>query len=114
MAGQMTAQMRQCIDACNEAHSVCEQTMVLALQKGGALAQRDMMITMMDCADMCRMCSDMTMRQSEMARGMCQMCAEMCRMCADMCERFDEPFMRACMEACRKCADMCQQMASAR
>ncbi|MEZ0092875.1 four-helix bundle copper-binding protein [Streptacidiphilus sp. EB129] len=109
----MSMQMRQCIDACNETHSMCERTIAYALNKGGELARRDVVMALMDCADSCRMSADMMMRQSSMAAQMCRMCAEICMSCAEMCARFDDPTMRACADACRHAASMCLQMADA-
>ncbi|UQA91600.1 four-helix bundle copper-binding protein [Streptomyces halobius] len=111
---EMSQQMRQCIDMCHEAHTMCGQTMQHALAKGGPMVERQTMMALMDCADMCSMCADMCMRQSRMASEMSKMCAEACRAAADTCSRFDDPQMRTCAEMTRKCADMCEQVAMAR
>jgi hypothetical protein len=110
----VSVQVQQCIDACNETHSVCEQTMTYALQKGGDLAQRQVVMALMDCAESCRLSADMMMRQSGMAAQMCRMCAQVCMSCAEICSGYDDPMMRACAEACRLSASQCAQMADAR
>ncbi|WP_267243003.1 four-helix bundle copper-binding protein [Streptomyces sp. PR69] len=111
---ETSQQMRQCIDMCLAAHTACGQTMQHALDKGGNMVERPMMMTLMDAADMSAMCADMCMRQSRMAGQMCAMNAEACRAAADACARFgDDSQMRACAEQLRRCAEMCEQMAAA-
>ena len=110
-AMQMSTQMQKCIAMCNETHSMCEQTMTYALRKGGHLAERDVVMMLMDCAEISRMCADMMMRQSGIASRMCRMCAEVCMSCAEMCSRIDDQTMKMCADACRRSAEMCLQMA---
>ncbi|SHG11767.1 four-helix bundle copper-binding protein [Streptoalloteichus hindustanus] len=114
MTGEISERMRQCIDTCDECHRVCEQTIDHALRQGGAMVERGVMSTLMDCADICRLSADMMMRQSPMANTVCMICAEVCRACADACSRFDDDATRACAEACHRCAESCTEMAGMR
>jgi hypothetical protein len=111
----MTTDMQQCIALCNDTHSACEQAMTHALRSGGKMAERDVIMLLMDCAEMSRTAADMMMRQSMMAPQMCRLCADACMACAEMCDRFpDDAMMRDCAQMCRRSAEMCMRMAGAR
>ncbi|MFE9612698.1 four-helix bundle copper-binding protein [Streptomyces sp. NPDC006012] len=110
----LSQQMQDCIQACMNCHSVCEETMSSCLSMGGQ-AQMQIMRTLLDCSEMTRMCADMMMRRSPMAAEMCAMCAKMCEMCAEACMTMpDDAQMQRCAEACRRCVETCRAMASSR
>lgn len=107
----MSKETQDCVAACMECHSVCEETMSSVMRMGGQ-AQMQIMGALMDCADMTRMCADMMMRRSPLSAEMCAMCAKACEMCAEACRSMpDDPQMTRCAEACRRCVETCRAMA---
>ncbi|MFE9901734.1 four-helix bundle copper-binding protein [Streptomyces achromogenes] len=109
----LTQQMQDCIAACMDCHSICEETMSSCMQKGGQ-QQMQIMRALMDCSETTRMCADMMMRRSPMHTDMCALCAKACDMCAEACTAMpDDQQMMRCAEACRRCAETCRAMAGA-
>ncbi|MCE7002464.1 four-helix bundle copper-binding protein [Kibdelosporangium philippinense] len=118
MTRQMSANMQQCIDLCNQCHNMCEQMMSHCMEMGGDQGMRLGMM-MMSCADMCRMNADMMMRCTsmkadmamlDMCSRMSMMCADMCQMGADMCRQTNDPQLMECADMLMRCADMCRMM----
>ncbi|ANS65681.1 hypothetical protein SLINC_3457 [Streptomyces lincolnensis] len=107
----MSKEMQDCVEACMNCHSLCEETMSACMQKGGQ-AQMQIMRALIDCAETTRMCADMMMRRSPLHADMCAMCAKACEMCAEACMSMpDDPQMMRCAEACRRCVETCRAMA---
>lgn len=106
-------EMDQCIDNCNQCHAVCLETISHCLAKGGRHAERDHVVLMSVCADICRTSADAMLRGSDVHRFTCGACAEICRRCADSCAAMgDDAEMQRCAEMCRRCADSCATMAA--
>ncbi|MGA5355313.1 four-helix bundle copper-binding protein [Streptomyces thermodiastaticus] len=113
-APALSKEMQDCVEACMNCHTVCEEAMSSCLQRGGQ-AQMQIMRALMDCSETTRLCADMMMRRSPMASEMCQVCAKACDMCAEACRSMpDDAMMARCAEACRRCAETCRQMAGTR
>jgi hypothetical protein len=109
----LTRQMQECIEACMNCHSICEETMSSCMQQGGQ-QQMQVMRALMDCSETTRMCADMMMRRSPMHTDMCALCAKACDMCAEACTTMpDDQQLTRCAEACRRCAETCRAMAGA-
>lgn len=110
---QMNPELRDCINACQDCHSVCLETVAHCLQMGGRHAEADHIRLLLDCAEICQTSANFMIRGSNLHKRTCAVCAEVCEQCAAECERFgDDELMRACAEACRRCAESCRRMAA--
>jgi hypothetical protein len=108
---QMTAEMRECIQNCQNCHSVClSVAMTHCLEKGGAHVEQKHFRLMMDCAQICQTSADFMLRNSTHHSHICAECADICVDCATSCEAIGD--MDECVAACRKCAETCRQMAA--
>ena len=104
--------MEQCITDNMDCHSICMETTMYCLMKGGKYADPKLMRMMRDCSEMCQTTANFMLRESPMCTRMCSMCAEMCMECAEMCEQFkNDKMMMSCADVCRKCATSCEKMA---
>jgi hypothetical protein len=113
MAQQQSAEMRECIDACQSCHDVCLETIQQCLQMGGKHAAADHIRTLMDCAQICETSADFMVRGSDLHAHTCAACAAVCEACAVSCERLGGAEMKRCAEECRRCADSCRAMSQA-
>lgn len=111
-ASHMSSEMQTCIDACQDCHAVCLETVQHCLGKGGEHAAREHIRTLLECAEICRTSADFMLMEAGSHAKVCGICAEICVRCAQECERFgDDEMMKACAEACRRCAESCRKMA---
>ena len=105
-------EMEQCIEDCMDCHSICMETTMYCLTKGGRYADPKLMTMLRDCSEMCQTTANCMLRGSPMCSRMCSMCAEICMECASMCEQFKgDKMMMSCAEVCRSCAKSCEMMA---
>jgi len=111
---QTSREMQDCIQACQECHSVCLTTAQHCLQMGGRHAAPQHITLLLDCAQICQTSADFMLRGSELHGRTCGVCAEVCERCAQDCERLDPngQQMQMCAQVCRQCADSCRRMAS--
>ena len=111
--GHMAEQMQRCIQECLSCYSVCEQTLAHCLKKGGKHAAPELMKSLVDCAESCRMSAAMMSRESAFHARHCMLCADICKACEEACEEFpDDAQMKACADACRSCSEACRAMGS--
>jgi hypothetical protein len=109
----MNDQMRDCIRACVDCHSVCVQTVTHCLGMGGQHAAPEHIRLLLDCAEICQTSANFMLRDSDLHVRTCAVCAEICARCAMDCEQFgDDARMRVCADTCRSCAAKCRQMAA--
>lgn len=88
------------------------ETVRHCLAGGGGPATSARIVTLLDCADMCRTAADTMSRGSPHFRVACAACAELCRAGAAECRAVpDDERMQACAEACDRCARSCGVMA---
>src|SRR3954462_10847490 len=113
---QTTQEMQQCIDNCQECHSICVRTLSHCLQMSGKHAEHKHIRLLQDCIQICQTSADFMLRNSPLHPYTCAVCAEVCERCADDCERIDasDQMMQRCAEVCRTCAQSCRSMAGAR
>lgn len=110
---RMSQQMHDCIQDCTRCHTVCLESVVYCLNKGGKHAQPDHIRLLLDCAEICQTSANFMLRMSPQHGLTCGACAEICDRCADSCNSFmDDLQMQACAQVCRKCAASCREMAS--
>lgn len=103
--------MQQCIEACDECHSVCLQTaMNHCLETGGKNVEPEHFRLMINCSEICQTTANFMLSNSSMHMQMCAVCAEVCEACADSCEEIGD--MDECVRACRRCGESCRQMSS--
>src|SRR5690606_14546450 len=104
--------LQRCIEACEDCHRICEETVPHCLQLGGATAEEPTVGVLLDCATFCQTTADFVLRGSEMRGRMCAMCAEVCQRCSDVCENFaEDQQLSICGEMCRRCAECCIEAA---
>lgn len=105
-------EMEQCIEDCMDCHSICMETTIYCMEKGGKYADPKLMRMLRDCSEMCQTTANFMLRGSPMCSRMCSMCAEICMECADMCGQFKgDKMMTSCADVCRRCAKSCEMMA---
>ena len=111
---EISREMRECIQNCQDCHSICLETILHCLHMGGHYAESDHIGLLADCAEICQTSANFMLRGSQLHTRTCEACAEVCRRCADSCERIDpgDEMMQRCAELCRRCAESCQRMAS--
>src|SRR5689334_20314050 len=113
MAGHLSQEMQEAIKICLDCHSICLETIIYCLGKGGKHAEVGHVRLMLDCAEMCQTCANFMLRDSELHGRVCGVCAEVCERCARSCDQFtDDSRMRECADTCRRCAESCRRMAA--
>lgn len=114
VAGQLSAEMRQCIENCSDCHDACVETLAHCLRIGGEHAAPDHVTALLDCAQLCDASRDFMLRASGLHNSVCGVCADACERCAASCEAIgaDDEVMRSCVEMCRRCAESCRSMAA--
>lgn len=112
---KLSREMRECIQNCQECHSVCTETTAYCLEKGGRHAEANHVTLLLDCAQICAASADFMLRMSQFHGRVCDVCAAICLGCADSCERVApaDTTMKLCADVCRRCADSCRRMAEA-
>ena len=98
-------QMQDCIDDCLNCHTVCLDTAMRMLQKGGE--HSSYVISLLDCSEICLTSAHFMLRNSPLYGYTCQACTQICSHCAEMCFQAGE---NDCGNACRASAESCQQM----
>lgn len=109
-----SAEMTQCIRACEGCHESCLALVRHCLERGGDHADPAHITLLLDCAEMCQTSANFMIRGSELHTETCATCASICRRCAEDCERLgqDDRVMLECAETCRRCAESCERMAA--
>ena len=102
----------KCIEDCSTCFRACMETIHHCLTMGGKHAEVNHIVTLMDCAEMCKASESFMVRMSMSMGAVCAMCADVCDRCADQCERIDpnDEHMKHCAEMCRQCAESCRSM----
>jgi hypothetical protein len=114
MAHQMTSELRECIDNCENCRTACLETVNHCLTLGGKHADPGHIRLLLDCADICATSSAFMSRGSDQHSAVCGVCAEICDRCARSCDSMgSDATMNKCAEACRRCAQSCHRMARA-
>lgn len=112
---QLSPEMRQCLESCNDCHSVCLNTLHYCLGKGGQHANPTHLQLMIDCSEICQTCTNFLLRSSQVHARACEICSEICDLCAHDCDLLaNDQQMRMCADACRRCSDECRNLATSR
>jgi hypothetical protein len=111
---QMSSEMQQCIENCQNCHAVCLETISHCLQMGGEHASASHIKLLQDCVQICQTSADFMIRGSNFHAQTCGVCADVCAACADHCEKMATgemaDVMQRCADACRRCAESCREM----
>jgi hypothetical protein len=104
--------MSSCIQDCLDCHRSCTETVAHILHGVTQHSEKDHLVALLDCAQICITAADFMARQSPHHEHLCRECAEICRACAKLCEAHEDPDgkMKATAEACRRCAEGCDKM----
>ena len=113
MRHDMSTEMRDCLEACNDCRDKCLVTLAHCIEEGGAHAEARHLETLLDCATICATAGSFLARGSERHKRICGACATICRDCETSCRALaDGSTLRRCAEACARCAVTCDRMAA--
>jgi hypothetical protein len=102
---------QQCIDACQECHTVCLDAVAYCLLMGEEHAKPSHIKALLDCAEICQTSANLMLRGSHLQAITCETCAEACEDCARYCDQFAVDLkMQACADLCRRCSRSCRAM----
>jgi hypothetical protein len=108
---ELSKQMQECADRCNECARVVEQTLAYCLEQGGDHVRPEHVQLMRDCIEISRTCGILCDRDSDRHQAVARACAEICEACAKDCASFEgDKTMQRCAEVCRECAETCRSM----
>ena len=108
---QLSPEMQQCIQRCQDCETTCQLTLMYCLQRGNTYAEAAHIRLLLDCIAMCQTCTGLMLRDSEFAGRLCTLCADLCDRCAASCEQFaGDAQLAACAASCRRCAESCRAM----
>lgn len=110
---EITHDMREAIENCQECHSICVEITTYSVQTGGGYADPDHIGFLLDCSQLCTTSADFMLRVSRFHGRVCDVCSSVCIRCAESCERVGptDPKMKACADICRRAAETCRRMA---
>ncbi len=111
VVSDFTDKYQRCIDACNRCAQACDECMVLCLGEPDVLARKNCIITLTDCASLCKMATCSMSRDSQFAKDICKLCATVCEKCAAECGMFRDNHCTDCANECKHCANECNMMA---
>jgi hypothetical protein len=108
------AAAERCINDCLECFRSCLETIGHCLEMGGRHAEREHIMLLMECADICRTTAASMIRNSPVHAQLAAVCAEICERCAESCESMadGDAKMLECAAICRRCAESCRTMAA--
>lgn len=113
---ERSQEMQECIDSCQNCHTICLETISHCLQMGGDHAEATHIRLLQDCVQICAASADFMLRGSDYHPQVCGVCADVCDACAESCENLasgeGEDLMQRCADICRRCAESCRRMAS--
>ncbi len=107
------ARIDDCADACLSCYRICADALSMhCLSVGGEHVQREHVVAMIDCSEICRTAADLLIRRSPGHRITCRACADLCAICARSCARLGGDMMVACAAACERCVASCREMSA--
>lgn len=92
-----------------ETSRACLRTLRYCLRWGGALAESDQLLALLDCAQACQKLAERAREGADDLVVWLEGCAEACERCARKCDRFDDLELRECAQMCRYCAPVCRR-----
>jgi hypothetical protein len=107
-----TKAMQECIDLCQECHTICLETVQHCVRSGGEHADPEHVQLLLGCAEICRTSAAFMALGLSQHTETCSVCAHVCELCAESCARIPgDAEMQLCEETCRRCAEICRNMA---
>ncbi len=99
------------IESCRDCRDICEETIFYAINRGGELAQMDVLGVLMDCAGASKLSEKMMLRGSPYFRRLAPSVIEICEACATMCDTVPrDNYFSTCANSARRCADNLKQL----
>lgn len=95
-------------EVCLETSRMCLRTLRYCLRWGGALAESDQLLALLDCAQACQTLAERS-RAGSASVLMLERGGQACERCALACDRFDDLELRECAQLCRYCAPVCRR-----
>jgi len=106
-------QLQSCIDHCTECREVCLEAVAHSLERGGRLAERDHLILLLNCAQICQTAADFMITGSHLHIHTCRACAVVCRAVEETSHPFEaDSVIKRCIDLCRLSAESCEEMAA--
>lgn len=104
--------MKDCINACDQAHRAATEAAIHGMQQGGKLAGWELVQLLLDTADISETAADFLLRSSRQHTSVLRVTAEIADKCADACEKLaaSDLRMKECAESCRRAATQCRKL----
>jgi hypothetical protein len=101
-----------CIEACENCHAVCQETLNYCLDKGGELAVPSLLRAILECGDIANVAGRFVERHFDHHEQICRTAAEICKRGAKSFSAFShlDAKLAECAEACRECAEACNAL----
>lgn len=110
-AGGGHMSLAECIAICLKCHATCQDAVGKTLS-GPGRAEPALVMTLLDCAEICQATANSMSRGSPVHTAFCGACAEVCDACAEACGKArTAAALQPCVDLCRKCAMSCRHMA---
>ncbi|TAJ71743.1 MAG: four-helix bundle copper-binding protein [Phenylobacterium sp.] len=103
--------LADCIALCLKCHAACQDAVGKTLS-GAGRAEPALVMTLLDCAEICQATANSMARGSPVHTAFCAACAQVCDACAEACGKAEAAAaLQACADLCRECAMSCRHMA---
>lgn len=110
-AGGGHMSLAECIALCLKCHATCQDAVGKTLS-GAGRAEPALVMTLLDCAEICQATANSMARGSPVHTAFCAACAQVCDACAEACGKAGAAAaLQPCADLCRECAMSCRHMA---
>jgi 3-methyladenine DNA glycosylase Tag len=87
------------------------ECMNLCLNETDVAARRMCIMTLHECACICKEAASFMSMDSKHAMDLCKLCETICTECAQACGMFKDDHCKKCAAECQTCANECKMMA---
>ncbi|MBL8772390.1 MAG: four-helix bundle copper-binding protein [Phenylobacterium sp.] len=110
-AGNGHMSLDECIALCLKCGATCQDA-VGKMLSGAGRAEPALVMTLLDCAEICQATANSISRGSPVHTAFCAACAQICDACAEACGNARAAAaLQPCVDLCRECAMSCRHMA---
>ncbi|MCZ7572136.1 MAG: four-helix bundle copper-binding protein [Ardenticatenaceae bacterium] len=110
---RMIREVQNCVQNSTDCHTICLDTVMYCLDRGGEFAAASRVRVLLDRAEICQMTANFLLRGSDLKGRVGAACAEVCDYCALQCEPFmGDVQIQSCGDACRRCSAACREVAT--